>query len=706
MAVGEQKFVQRTAGPNGTYFADIDSGAGSKVTYDENGVTVTIHADANGTIRVPQGDGYTLHVPEGAGYIEHPLAVGVIVACLGQSNMRGWFAADPGLDAAEETYVRSADGTSWVPMTEGDGARTYAAALSEELGAPVALINSSLGNTALIEEHAGANGYWGDLSGPLYKDRFLNVLDSIGADNFGGRTAIELINWIQGETDAAAAFQANEDPAIFGSDYASALETLFEQISSDVDGDISFMIGQTVDQDQPANSPIIPGDPTSALINYYNELRYAQNDVADLAGEPYYVTKVPGTTIAEVDQVDGIHLTRVGYAVQALWMALNTARDIYGLPVSTSDIRTDVSGIVSSISTGVGRDLVLGGADNDTIDGGDGNDTLRGEGGSDTIYGGDGSDALGGGSGNDFVYGNLGNDVLEGNAGDDCLEGGDGNDTLYDAEGKDTIKGDAGDDTIFVLTHNDSGLLGDSIYGDAGVDRLTFERFQLAGSTGVTVALGANDTTAGSVSDSLGTDDEIYSIEIVLGSTGDDYIEGNTAANTLEGGNGDDFLNGYGGNDVLLGGNGDDDIYGGDGNDTIVGGAGSDWISGGVGNDEIYGGTGLDRLFGVGGSNTFEYRSVGDSQMIGGVDNRDYIFDFTSLDKIDLRLIDADTTLTGNNAFTIVASQTGAGQMTLTNLANTDRWIARGYVDAGSTIDFELIVDYAGGTLSASNFLL
>ncbi len=71
----------------------------------------------------------------------------------------------------------------------------------------------------------------------------------------------------------------------------------------------------------------------------------------------------------------------------------------------------------------------------------------------------------------------------------------------------------------------------------------------------------------------------------VIGTTGNDTLNGTNAADyligragndTLNGGNGDDYLDGGAGNDTLNGGNGNDKLWGGAGNDTLTGGAGSD----------------------------------------------------------------------------------------------------------------------------------
>lgn len=62
-------------------------------------------------------------------------------------------------------------------------------------------------------------------------------------------------------------------------------------------------------------------------------------------------------------------------------------------------------------------------------------------------------------------------------------------------------------------------------------------------------------------------------------------LVGTTGNDVLNGGAGNDSLNGLGGNDMLYGNAGNDTLNGGLGNDTLNGGAGSDALYGGDGND-------------------------------------------------------------------------------------------------------------------------
>lgn len=91
-----------------------------------------------------------------------------------------------------------------------------------------------------------------------------------------------------------------------------------------------------------------------------------------------------------------------------------------------------------------------------------------------------------------------------------------------------------------------------------------------------------------------------------------------------------------------------DMITGGKYNDKLEGFAGSDRITGGVGADKLYGGTGGD---------TFVFTSTKDSTVSSL--GRDTIYDFSSTqkDRVDLKAIDANSKLTGDQAFSFIGSK-------------------------------------------------
>ncbi|SEG57992.1 glycerophosphodiester phosphodiesterase family protein [Bosea lathyri] len=174
--------------------------------------------------------------------------------------------------------------------------------------------------------------------------------------------------------------------------------------------------------------------------------------------------------------------------------------------------------------------------------------------------------------GDNTVLAGAGNDTVDGGKGDDELDGGDGNDMLRGGDGDDIVKGGAGDDTL------SGGIGDDELDGGEGVDTVDYADDK----SGVTV-----DLVAGKTLGNESGEDDLVSIENVIGGAGDDVLVGDDAANRLQGGLG---------KDVLKGGAGDDMLDGGADNDTLEGGAGDDVILAGLGDDIIDGGEGFDTL--------------------------------------------------------------------------------------------------------------
>jgi serralysin len=147
-------------------------------------------------------------------------------------------------------------------------------------------------------------------------------------------------------------------------------------------------------------------------------------------------------------------------------------------------------------------------------------------------------------------------------------------------------------------------------------------------------------------------DDDLNSIEDVVGSDFSDILIGDDGHNRLLGRRGGDTLKGYGGEDSLEGGDGDDSLSGMDGADDLFGDAGLDTLNGGRGNDAMWGGPGGD---------TFVWSSINDTSVTSMTCDEIVDFNFAEGDLIDLRDIDADIYADGNQGFAFIGTAAFSG---------------------------------------------
>ena len=273
-----------------------------------------------------------------------------------------------------------------------------------------------------------------------------------------------------------------------------------------------------------------------------------------------------------------------------------------------------------------------------------------------THNGGIGDDVIDALDGDDTVIGWEGDDLINGGAGDDTLNGGKGNDTLNGGSGRDLFIASAGEDML---------------NGGSDVDTISFAAFKANKPVSV-------DLTAGTFIHPNGVDVQtLVSIENVIGSKGNDTIDGNTAANTIRAGNGEDTVNGGGGRDV------------------IIGGANRDTLTGGGGKDR------------------FDYNAENESGK--GVNARDVITDFTVnatsgtafVDRIDVSTIDAMAGTTGNQAFTFIgdAGFTAEGQIQAVQ-SGADTLIQINTEGTGGAEMRIVLANFTASTLEAADFIL
>jgi len=353
----------------------------------------------------------------------------------------------------------------------------------------------------------------------------------------------------------------------------------------------------------------------------------------------------------------------------------NLVLDTDNVYVDESNIDTliDIEHVVGSAFD----DDLTGGAGDDTFEAGAGNDKLSGGAGSDTLDGGDGErdvavftgiDAgvqvnLGGSTdSNGYVIANHGanadrlkniedligsenDDELTGNELDQFITGGEGNDTIDGAEGADTLDGGLGQDQVAggsgddLFVHSDGD---DQLDGGADLDTIDFSL------TGAITQIDAtlNGGTESAIVVAGGDDLLVRNIENIVGTPGDDKLQGDSSDNVLDGRGGDDTLIGAAGNDSLIGGEGRDsadysvatvgvnidlsagevtndgfggvdsidgieDLTGSEHNDILSGDAQDNILRGGAGNDVLTGRAGDDLLAGGEGLDTASYKQAG-----------------------------------------------------------------------------------------------
>ena len=261
---------------------------------------------------------------------------------------------------------------------------------------------------------------------------------------------------------------------------------------------------------------------------------------------------------------------------------------------------------------------------------------------------------------------------------------------------------DAGD-TKTVTAVNTAGLQGTAVVsGDgASVIYTVSSAFQslMSGQTATESFTYTMRDSAGALSTAAVTITIIGADEPVI------YINPpTTGTGPYPGTSGDDVMSGTGGADTMYGQAGDDEIAAGEGADSIFGGADDDTISGDGGNDTINGGMGRDDLTGGAGADTFRFYLASESTLI----DFDRIRDFKAAegDKIDLSLIDANTLLGDNNAFTLAGSFTGvAGQLIYGTTASG--YLVQGDVNGDAVADIAIEVRLVGSSsLSGADFIL
>ncbi|MDF8333303.1 calcium-binding protein [Novosphingobium cyanobacteriorum] len=204
--------------------------------------------------------------------------------------------------------------------------------------------------------------------------------------------------------------------------------------------------------------------------------------------------------------------------------------------------------------------------------------------------------------------------------------------------------------------------------------------------------------------------------DTINGGASDDTIFGFGGADMLYGNDGNDTINGGTGSDRIFGGNGNDIMVGAIGNDKLTGGAGNDRMSGGAGNDVLQGGTGFDQMNGGSGVDTFRFTNFADfgAYNPSNAFAADFIRDFAHNDGdlIDLRSLDANSTMGGNQDFTFIgtaafhAGTPGEVRVQQVNPNSPFLWQVQLSTDSDNGVEYAFVMIAFNGAPVAADFVL
>jgi hypothetical protein len=168
---------------------------------------------------VPQGGWYRLAVRfQNRPKIFHRgrsrWGVGILVACIGQSNMKEWFFT--GGNGKTNDLLSVHRNGRWI-STEGvgRGAAAFGHRIIDRLSLPVGLLDYAVNGSGLRREADWGEGYWADRSENSIYQKFVRGVTAAGG-------AVEYVVWMQGEADAAR-------KTITESQYSHTLKTFINQ---------------------------------------------------------------------------------------------------------------------------------------------------------------------------------------------------------------------------------------------------------------------------------------------------------------------------------------------------------------------------------------------------------------------------------------------------------------------------------------------
>ena len=232
------------------------------------------------------------------------------------------------------------------------------------------------------------------------------------------------------------------------------------------------------------------------------------------------------------------------------------------------------------VLTGTANIFGAGNNSNNILIGNEGRNRLNSGRGDDIVYGGGGNDVINGGEGNDLLFGETGNDILNGEAGNDVLEGGEGDDTyLFSAKNEqDTIIDNQGHNSIRFHTDLSLNDLTVEVQNNetGGKDWLIAVKNSNAVLT-IKNQYTQNGTTPAVSHFIIGTQKldvnnfaKYFDISLTEHTEIGQTIDGNDDNDYLIGTSGDDIIDGKASADIMEGGDGNDTYYVDDVKDVVI----------------------------------------------------------------------------------------------------------------------------------------
>jgi hypothetical protein len=174
---------------------------------------------------VPQGGWYNIQARNSKNHAissrgSNRWAVGILVGCIGQSNMKEWF--HTGTNVTSHSLIRKHTDKGWSELgMKGNAAIAFGNRLIERLSIPIGLLDYSVNGSGLRKEADWGMDYWENTRPGSIYNRFLSGVSAVGGD-------LEYVIWMQGEADAARG-------TVTEAEYTASLESFItHQVRADI----------------------------------------------------------------------------------------------------------------------------------------------------------------------------------------------------------------------------------------------------------------------------------------------------------------------------------------------------------------------------------------------------------------------------------------------------------------------------------------